>query len=79
MENLIFKKTEALTTAITHYCPGCTHGVIHRLDPLDDQTSRPDRSQPVEVVDRDGRVEDASDEVGDRALGARERGERQRL
>lgn len=31
MENLIFKKTESLTTAITHYCPGCTHGVIHRL------------------------------------------------
>jgi 2-oxoglutarate/2-oxoacid ferredoxin oxidoreductase subunit beta len=26
-----FKKPEALTDAHTHYCPGCTHGVIHRL------------------------------------------------
>jgi 2-oxoglutarate ferredoxin oxidoreductase subunit beta len=27
----IFKRPEALTEVITHYCPGCTHGVIHRL------------------------------------------------
>jgi len=26
-----FKKTEALADQPTHYCPGCTHGVIHRL------------------------------------------------
>lgn len=26
-----FQKPEALTDQITHYCPGCTHGVIHRL------------------------------------------------
>ena len=26
-----FKKPEALSDQITHYCPGCTHGVIHRL------------------------------------------------
>ncbi len=26
-----FKKPEALTDTPTHYCPGCTHGVIHRL------------------------------------------------
>jgi len=26
-----FKKPEALTDQYTHYCPGCTHGVIHRL------------------------------------------------
>jgi 2-oxoglutarate/2-oxoacid ferredoxin oxidoreductase subunit beta len=26
-----FRKPEALSDAITHYCPGCTHGVIHRL------------------------------------------------
>jgi 2-oxoglutarate ferredoxin oxidoreductase subunit beta len=26
-----FSKPEALTDAHTHYCPGCTHGVIHRL------------------------------------------------
>jgi len=27
----VFKRPESLTTNITHYCPGCTHGVIHRL------------------------------------------------
>ncbi len=26
-----FQKPEALSDAHTHYCPGCTHGVIHRL------------------------------------------------
>jgi 2-oxoglutarate ferredoxin oxidoreductase subunit beta len=28
---LVFKRPESLTEAHTHYCPGCTHGVIHRL------------------------------------------------
>ena len=28
---ILFKRPESLTTNITHYCPGCTHGVIHRL------------------------------------------------
>ena len=27
----IFNKTNMLTDKIMHYCPGCTHGVIHRL------------------------------------------------
>jgi len=26
-----FSRPEALTDQPTHYCPGCTHGVIHRL------------------------------------------------
>ena len=26
-----FKKPESLSDQPTHYCPGCTHGVIHRL------------------------------------------------
>jgi 2-oxoglutarate ferredoxin oxidoreductase subunit beta len=26
-----FQKPEALTDNHTHYCPGCTHGIIHRL------------------------------------------------
>ncbi len=26
-----FKKPEALSDQQTHYCPGCTHGIIHRL------------------------------------------------
>ena len=27
----VFKKTTGLTEKETHYCPGCTHGIIHRL------------------------------------------------
>ncbi|RLC68025.1 MAG: 2-oxoglutarate oxidoreductase [Chloroflexi bacterium] len=28
---LVYRRPESLTAAHTHYCPGCTHGVIHRL------------------------------------------------
>ena len=27
----VFEKPNALTDAVLHYCPGCTHGIIHRL------------------------------------------------
>jgi len=27
----LFARPESLTTNPTHYCPGCTHGLIHRL------------------------------------------------
>jgi 2-oxoglutarate ferredoxin oxidoreductase subunit beta len=27
----MFEKPEALSDNLTHYCPGCTHGIIHRL------------------------------------------------
>lgn len=27
----VFEKTTGLTDTPTHYCPGCTHGIIHRL------------------------------------------------
>lgn len=27
----VFEKPKALTDAALHYCPGCTHGIIHRL------------------------------------------------
>jgi len=28
---IVFSKTPMLTDAPFHYCPGCTHGIIHRL------------------------------------------------
>ena len=28
---VVFEKPKALTAAQLHYCPGCTHGIIHRL------------------------------------------------
>jgi 2-oxoglutarate ferredoxin oxidoreductase subunit beta len=28
---LVYERPESLTEAYTHYCPGCTHGVAHRL------------------------------------------------
>jgi len=27
----VFKRPESLTDAKFHYCPGCTHGIVHRL------------------------------------------------
>lgn len=27
----VFEKTKALTDVPFHYCPGCTHGIVHRL------------------------------------------------
>lgn len=28
---VVFERTQGLTEVETHYCPGCTHGIIHRL------------------------------------------------
>lgn len=28
---IVFQKPHALTNAPLHYCPGCTHGIVHRL------------------------------------------------
>jgi len=30
-KKVVFAKPEALTDTVTHYCPGCTHGITHRL------------------------------------------------
>ena len=29
--NVVYKQPDALSDTLTHYCPGCTHGIIHRL------------------------------------------------
>lgn len=31
MEKIVFKKPESMTDAITHYCAGCGHGILHRI------------------------------------------------
>jgi 2-oxoglutarate ferredoxin oxidoreductase subunit beta len=28
---VVYARPQSLTQVVTHYCPGCTHGVIHRL------------------------------------------------
>lgn len=28
---VVFERTKGLRPVSTHYCPGCTHGIIHRL------------------------------------------------
>jgi 2-oxoglutarate ferredoxin oxidoreductase subunit beta len=28
---VVFEKPKSLTDAVMHYCPGCTHGIVHRL------------------------------------------------
>jgi 2-oxoglutarate ferredoxin oxidoreductase subunit beta len=30
-DQLIYKRPDSLTSIHTHYCPGCTHGIAHRL------------------------------------------------
>ena len=30
-ENLVYEKSSLLTDNVMHYCPGCTHGVVHKL------------------------------------------------
>jgi len=30
-ENLVYSKSKVLTDTIMHYCPGCTHGVVHKV------------------------------------------------
>lgn len=28
---IVYQKTNGLTDAELHYCPGCTHGIVHKL------------------------------------------------
>lgn len=28
---VVFEKPKSLTDVPFHYCPGCTHGIVHRL------------------------------------------------
>lgn len=30
-ENLVYSKSKVLTNKVMHYCPGCSHGVVHKL------------------------------------------------
>ncbi|MBN2165932.1 MAG: 2-oxoglutarate oxidoreductase [Marinilabiliaceae bacterium] len=30
-ENLVYGKTPVLTDSVMHYCPGCSHGVVHKI------------------------------------------------
>ena len=29
--SIVFKKPDSLSDVSMHYCPGCTHGIVHRL------------------------------------------------
>ena len=31
VEQVVYRRPEALSDVATHYCPGCTHGLIHKL------------------------------------------------
>ena len=31
LEQMVYQRPESFTDVSTHYCPGCTHGVAHRL------------------------------------------------
>jgi 2-oxoglutarate/2-oxoacid ferredoxin oxidoreductase subunit beta len=42
-DTTVFARPAALASTVTHYCPGCTHGVIHRIvaEVIDDLGIRP--------------------------------------
>ncbi|MDY6148693.1 MAG: thiamine pyrophosphate-dependent enzyme [Porphyromonas sp.] len=44
-ENLVYEKPRLMNDATMHYCPGCSHGVVHKL--------------VAEVIDEMGMAEDA--------------------
>lgn len=41
--SVVFKKTRAMTDVKMHYCPGCAHGIVHRL-----------LAEVLEEMDQDG-------------------------
>lgn len=43
--SIVFQKPKFLTDAPTHYCPGCSHGIVHRLV-----------AEALEVVGAEGHV-----------------------
>jgi len=40
--SVVFERTKLLTDKTFHYCPGCNHGIIHRLvaEVIDEMNSR---------------------------------------
>ena len=40
-ERIVYQRPEALTDVFTHYCPGCSHGLIHKLiaEVIDEQSN----------------------------------------
>ena len=30
-ENIVYKKSALITDNVMHYCPGCSHGTVHKL------------------------------------------------
>src|SRR5512136_1316307 len=30
-EQIVFQRPESLCDTVTHYCPGCIHGIVHRV------------------------------------------------
>ena len=42
---IVFEKPKSLTDAPLHYCPGCTHGIVHRLV-----------AQAIDALDIEGRT-----------------------
>ena len=30
-EKVVFERPDALLPVVTNFCPGCTHGIVHRL------------------------------------------------
>ena len=62
----VFEKTKMLTDAHMHYCPGCTHGIVHRIlaESIDCEALRTMRYCVAEYLKRieEREAEEKSDE-----------------
>ena len=47
-ENLVYEKPRLMNDNPMHYCPGCSHGVIHKL--IAEVVAERTRSQVVHVI-----------------------------
>ena len=58
---VVFDKPKSLTDNVLHYCPGCTHGIIHRLvaEVIDELSIEKGAHEPGAEVAADLSVEQA--------------------
>ena len=63
---VVYEKTKLLTDKPLHYCPGCTHGIIHRLvaEAIDELGVK--GRFPVKLIHRTGGMLPTSIEIVDK-------------
>ena len=51
---IVYQKSKGLTDAELHYCPGCNHGIVHKLvaEVLEEMGLLDDRKTAAQIVER---------------------------